>query len=81
MEVWHDGWMADEQGYHTEAGGTAYYRYFWAPEIHKVGGKWRIITYASLNRNSVWGDVYKRQSQKGTRESGHTTPPYSQRIP
>ncbi|MEE0419765.1 MAG: immunoglobulin-like domain-containing protein [Lachnospiraceae bacterium] len=57
VEVWHDGWMADEQGYHTEAGGTAYYRYFWAPEIHKIGGKWRIITYASLNRNSVWGQM------------------------
>ena len=57
VEVWHDGWKADAQGYHTEGDGTAYYRYFWAPEIHKIGGKWRIITYASLNRNSNWGQM------------------------
>ena len=50
VTVWRDG-QKDENT------GIAYYRYFWAPEMHKIGDKWRIITFASLNSSTVWGNM------------------------
>lgn len=41
----------------TAADGVTYYRCFRAPELHKIGGKWRIITSASTDSHDVMGEM------------------------
>lgn len=54
VDIWLDGDLS--KGIASDSG-TAYYRFFWAPEIHKIGDYWYIITYASLTPSTCWGQM------------------------
>lgn len=42
-------WTADK------GSSGSYFRYIWAPELHKIGDSWYIFTTASNSSSNVWG--------------------------
>lgn len=46
---------AEEVEVWNEENSDVNHRYIWAPELHKIGGKWYILCTASSEPDNVWG--------------------------
>jgi GH43 family beta-xylosidase len=46
---------AEEIEVWNEENSSINHRYIWAPELHKIGGKWYILCTASSEPDNVWG--------------------------